>query len=184
STVYKIFSNANMFVIDADKVAREVLENEKRCLADIILEFGCLYLTSSGNLDRGKLGSFVFANKDKLKRLNAITFPYILKSIKDKINENLYKQNVIIIDAPTLFESGADEFCDKIVSVIAREELRKYRIIQRDNLSEADAQNRINSQHNDDYYTGKSWIVIDNSEDIGELEAKTYDAINEINNLA
>ncbi|MEG1993337.1 MAG: dephospho-CoA kinase [Oscillospiraceae bacterium] len=184
STVCKIFSNANMFVIDADKVAREVLENEKRCLADIILEFGCLYLTSSGNLDRGKLGSFVFANKDKLKRLNAITFPYILKSIKDKINENLYKQNVIIIDAPTLFESGADEFCDKIVSVIAREELRKYRIIQRDNLSEADAQNRINSQHNDDYYTGKSWIVIDNSEDIGELEAKTYDAINEINNLA
>ena len=82
STVCKMLTDANMFIIDADQVAREVLENEKRCLADILLEFGCLYLTTNGTRDRKKLGSFVFANKEKLKKLNAITFPYILKSIR------------------------------------------------------------------------------------------------------
>lgn len=183
STVCKMLTDANMFIIDADQVAREVLENEKRCLADIILEFGCLYLTTNGTLDRKKLGSFVFANKEKLKKLNAITFPYILKSIREKINDNIYKQDVIIIDAPTLFESGADEYCDKVISVIAREEIRKFRIMQRDNISETDAQNRINSQHNDEYYTSRSWLVIDNSDELGNLETKVFEAINAINDI-
>lgn len=183
STVCKMLADANMFIIDADQVAREVLESEKRCLADIILEFGCLYLTTNGTLDRKKLGSFVFANKEKLKKLNAITFPYILKSIREKINENLYKQDVIIIDAPTLFESGADEFCDKVISVIAREEIRKFRIMQRDNIPETDAQNRINSQHSDEYYTSRSWLVIDNSDELGNLETKVIEAINAINDV-
>ena len=183
STVCKMLADANMFIIDADQVAREVLENEKRCLADIILEFGCLYLTTNGTLDRKKLGSFVFANKEKLKKLNAITFPYILKSIREKINDNIYKQDVIIIDAPTLFESGADEFCDKVISIIAREEIRKFRIMQRDNISETDAQNRINSQHNDEYYSSRSWLVIDNSDELGNLETKVFEAINAINDI-
>lgn len=183
STVCKMLTDANMFIIDADQVAREVLENEKRCLADIILEFGCLYLTTNGTLDRKKLGSFVFANKEKLKKLNAITFPYILKSIREKINDNIYKQDVIIIDAPTLFESGADEYCDKVISIIAREEIRKFRIMQRDNISETDAQNRINSQHNDEYYTSRSWLVIDNSDELGNLETKVFEAINAINDI-
>ena len=174
----KELSEEELFVVDCDIVSREVLEKEKRCLAEIILEFGCEFLTIKGELDRKKLGGLVFADKKKLKRLNQIIFPFIIKNIKEKIASRIYSSKIIILDAPTLFESGANSLCSLVVSVIADEEIRLKRIMERDDLSYSYAKNRIASQHGDDFYKQKSSFVVTNNGDISELQSAAKALIN------
>ncbi len=76
---------------------------------------------------------------------------------------------MIVLDAPTLFESGADRFCDYIVSIVAPEELRFQRIIARDHLTIEEARSRIQAQHDQEYYTSRSWHVIHNDKSEEEL---------------
>ncbi len=171
STLCRYLNQKGCSIIDADQVARSVVEKGSACIADVILEFGIEYLNMDGSLNRRKLGETVFTNKAKLKKLNDIMFPYIVNSIRDKIQQAKEEQEgVIILDAPTLFESGCDKFCDKVLSVVAGSELRCQRIMERDGLSEEEAQHRISAQHNEDFYTEKSWFVIQNNGTSADLE--------------
>ena len=116
STLCQYLQQKGCAVIDADQVARNVVEKGSACIADIVLEFGVEYLTVDGNLNRRKLGESVFTDKAKLKKLNDIMFPYIINNIKDKIAEaKEAADGIILLDAPTLFESGCDKFCDKVI---------------------------------------------------------------------
>lgn len=160
-------------VIDADQVARDVVAKGTKCLSQLALEFSCMILNIDGTLNRKALGNIVFKDREKLRTLNRITFPYIIDAIEEKIES--YKRAeelLVVLDAPTLFESGADKFCDKIVSVIAPEELRRNRIMQRDSLNSDEAMNRIHSQHGDDYYTSKSDYVLINQSDPDSLKTQ------------
>lgn len=170
-------SEEELYIIDCDLVSREVLDKEKRCLAEIILEFGCEYLTIKGELNRKKLGEFVFADRQKLKRLNQIIFPFIIKNIKEKIASRINSAKIILLDAPTLFESGADSLCSFIVSVIADEDIRRKRIMERDDLSFTYAQNRISSQHSDEFYKRRSSFVVTNNGDLDELKLQAKEFI-------
>lgn len=169
TTVSNALRNEDFFVVDADVVARQVVEAGSNCIMDIALAFGCQFLNENGTLNRKRLAREVFGNKKKLKKLNSIMFPYIIDAIKKEVEKGKSRGSaVIVLDAPTLFESGADDFCDVVVSVIASEPIRLHRIMNRDLLNEVEALNRIHSQHNDEYYTSRSWRVINNS---GEIEA-------------
>lgn len=170
SIVSNLLVNRGYKVLDADLVARQVVMKGSKCLVDLALEFGIEILESDGTLNRRKLGSIVFADKAKRKKLNQIIFPYIKEEIMDQLRELCNAGvPVIFLDAPTLFESGTNAYCDKVVSVMAPRELRKQRIIARDGLSELDADNRINSQLSDEYYTSHSDYIIDNSGDLSAL---------------
>lgn len=173
STVSEYLRVNGVTIIDADKVAREVVGQGSACIADIVLEFGCEYLNVDGTLNRKKLGETVFTDKGKLRRLNALMFPYILDSIHEEIrNFRARGEGIILLDAPTLFESGLDRQCDVVVSVMASATLRKRRIIARDNLTEEEADHRINAQHNDEYYKSRSWLVLTNNGDQRELHVQ------------
>lgn len=170
TTVSDALRNEDFFVIDADLVARQVVEAGSNCIMDIVLAFGCQFLNENGTLNRRRLGREVFGNKKKLKKLNSIMFPYIIDAIKQEIEKGKKAgSTVIVLDAPTLFESGADTFCDIVVSVIASEPIRLHRIMSRDSLNEVEALNRIHAQHNDEYYTSRSWKVINNSTELESL---------------
>ena len=78
STVSKTLSSRGIPVIDCDLVAREVVDNEKELLADLAIEYGIGILNQDGTLNRRKLGSIVFADREKLDKLNEIIFPYQL----------------------------------------------------------------------------------------------------------
>ena len=158
-------------VIDADQIARQVVEKGTNCIAEVVLEFGCEYLNVEGGLNRKKLAQNVFTDKAKLKKLNAIMFPYIINRIEEEIKALRSSfEGVIVLDAPTLFESGADRFCNYVVSVVAPEEVRCRRIIARDNLTLEEAQTRIHAQHSEEYYTGRSWYVVHNDGDKEDLK--------------
>ncbi len=178
SSVSKIIRSQGITVIDCDAVSREVVANEKGCLADMALEFSIAILNMDGTLNRKRLAEIVFGDSKKLERLNALIFPYIRSYLKDKL-ELLEAQGerVVVLDAPTLFESGIDADCDSVISVIAPEALRLNRIVVRDHLTDEEARRRIAAQHKDSFYTTRSQIVIINDKDEQELHVKTLELV-------
>lgn len=178
TTVCNTFEKNGFAIINADIVAREVMSKGSECLKKTVDVFGNILL-EDGTLDRQKLAGVVFSDSDKLKIYEDIIFPYIISSIKDKIDK--YKENrenYILLDAPTLFESGADGLCDIIVSVIADRDIRLERILERDDITSEQAENRLNSQESDEFYTEKSDYVIRNNNTLSELENNAIDVIN------
>jgi dephospho-CoA kinase len=168
-------------VIDADSVAREVTRKGGPCLADLALEYGTGILDSSGSLNRRALGRLVFGQPDKLARLNEITHPYIIGEIEREIARLLKKgERAVFIDAPILFESGADKLCDKIVAVVAPKSVRVARIKERDGLSDEEARARAASQQKREYYAAKSNILIENRSDISGLRVTVMEMLEKL----
>lgn len=177
--VSQMLKDRGFTVIDADVVARQVVKKGEECLLELVLEFGAAILDESGSLNRRKLGSMVFADKEKRKRLNQITFPHIQRAIQTELAHMRDKGvPVVFLDAPTLFESGSDSYCDKVISVVADRDVRLERIVERDGISEDDAVNRINSQHDDDYYRSKSDFTIENSSTHTHLRVQMMEMLN------
>lgn len=172
TTVCRIFRENGFAVINADMVSRFVVEKGKPCLAELAEIFGDEIILPDGQLDRRKLGKIVFSDKSKLEILNSICYPYITGEILERIRI-LAEENrkLILLDAPTLFESRADDFCDIIISVISRKELRIERIMERDNISYDDAVKRINSQHDEKFFIDNSDFIIKNNKDIDNLNS-------------
>lgn len=179
STVSDILrAETGVTIIDADQVARDVMSKGTNCLAEIALEFTIEVLNADGTLNRQRLAKQVFNDRDKLRRLNAISFPHILAEIKAKITEAQNKgAKLVVLDAPTLLESKADRLCEKVVVVIADPVLRKNRIIKRDRLSTADAESRMSSQRSQEYYTKRADYIIDNAGDMPALRLQILELL-------
>ena len=94
SSVSKIIRAQGIEVIDCDLVSREVVANEKRCVADLALEFSITILNMDGTLNRKRLGSIVFGDKSKLDKLNEIIFPYIKEYIYRRIDEQNKRERI------------------------------------------------------------------------------------------
>ena len=99
--------------------------------------------------------------KKTLELLNSVTYPYITSEILETIRRCSNKgHKLILLDAPTLFESRTDDFCELIISVISREDLRIKRIMERDSISRESAQNRIDSQLKEEFFRNNSDFII------------------------
>lgn len=188
SAVASIFLENGYAIIDADKVAREVVEKGSPVLLKLAENFGDDIINPDKTLNRRLLAQKAFVNEEKTALLNSITHPAIVLLVKESIAQHESNgKTKIIYDAPLLFESGTNKLCDKIVSVIAPKELRIKRVKLRDNMAENDIESRINAQGNDNFYTEKSDFVICNDSDLENLIEKTkavIDKLNEVNNVA
>ena len=173
STVSKVFSANGFSVINADLVARKVVEKGTTCLDEIADFFGSSIISEDGTLNRKALAAIVFSDKAKLETLNTIIYPYITGEILRQIRSFASNgEKFILLDAPTLFESRADDFCEIIISVLADADIREKRIISRDSLTQDEARKRMNSQYDENFFISHSDYIIHNN---GEL-----DAVNEI----
>lgn len=181
TTVCKVFSENGFSVINADHISRLVMEKGQPCLAEICEFFGKDILLENGNLDRPKLAGLVFTDKKKLELLNSITYPYITAEILKMIRKlSAEGKKLILLDAPTLFESRADDFCELIISVISREEFRVERIMKRDNISRESAQYRMDSQLKEEFFRTHSDFIIKNNSDIDNLFAVATEVTDKI----
>lgn len=162
STACKFFSQNGFEIVDCDKICRTVAEKGKPCLKEIAESFGQDILTDNKELNRRKLGGIIFSNPEKRLILNGIMYPYVSYLVIQRIlaSNNKY----IILDAPTLFESGIDDICDFVVSIVADKQILLNRIIKRDGLTRSEAENRLKSQHEKDFYSSKSQFVIENNQ--------------------
>ena len=162
--------------INCDRVSRDITVKGAPALKAICEVFGDDILCPDGSLDRKKLGSIVFSDKEKLELLNKTIFPFIVDEIK-KIIADFGGDGVIVLDAPTLFESGCDKLCDEKVAVVADREIRLGRIMARDSLSKVDAENRINSQLDEEFFKQNCDVIIQNNGGLTELEQAVGDLL-------
>lgn len=167
SAVRELLEKSGIACIDCDRVAREVTAVGSLALKALCEVFSEEILTPEKALDRRKLGSIVFSDREKLELLNKTIFPFIIDEIKKKIAES---SGDIVLDAPTLFESGCDKLCDMTVAVVADKEIRLERIVDRDGISKTDAENRINSQLCEEFFRENCNVIIENNGDRTALE--------------
>lgn len=166
-------SEYGISVIDADKLYHSLLVPPSRCLDLIRDAFGDGVFNADGTLDRPALASVVFSDESKLRLLNATVLSVVvdeMKSIIAKLSAN--GERAIIVDAPTLIESGFNAECDLVISVISDADTRAERISERDAIGHDDAMRRINAQSPDDFYKANSDFVIFNDGNIDTLKAK------------
>ncbi|MEG0456579.1 MAG: dephospho-CoA kinase [Oscillospiraceae bacterium] len=179
TTICKAFEKNNFKIINCDKIARKATEKHTEGLIQIINYFGEDVLNSDNTLNRKALSSICFNNKEKLNKLNSILHPIIFNLIKTEISK-FENDDYVVLDAPTLFESGADKLCDKIISVICDEKIRFERIMKRDNISNNEIENRFKSQKNEDFFISNSDFIIKNDKNIEYALNQVEKVINEI----
>ncbi len=172
TTVCHTFEDEGFDIINADLIAREVTQKGTDCSKAIYDKFP--YFFTDGILDRAKTAKYVFNDKELLEEYSSVIYPFIIERIDSKIKQ--FKENgskFILLDAPTLFEAGADKLCDMIVCVITDEALRAKRIALRDNIDYDMIKSRFSSQHNDSFYINRSDFVITNNSTYADLVDKS-----------
>ncbi|HWH26094.1 MAG TPA: dephospho-CoA kinase [Pseudolysinimonas sp.] len=176
SLVAARFAELGAVVVDADAVAREVVEPGQPALAAISERFGPGVLASDGRLDRAALGSLVFADDDARLALNAITHPAV-KARSHELFEQAWADDpaaIVVYDVPLLVEGRVrgGEF-DTIVVVEADDEVRVRRMIDERGMSEDDARRRIAAQADNATRRSIADFVIDTNGTIAETLART-----------
>lgn len=177
SYVAKLLKKRGFITIDTDKIARQVTKKGAPVLQELEKTFGKGILLD-GELDRKELARRAFQDEKQQKKLNAIIHPAVIARSKEEI-ENWSKKGYtkFVLDVPLLFESGMDTMCNRTVSVLADRSLRKARILERDRLTRAQAEQRLNIQKPDSFYRERSDYIIENSSD-ADIEALLDQIVN------
>lgn len=161
SSASERFRENGIYVIDADKTAREVVRQGEPCLEELVKELGSEILNDDGGLNRRKTGEIVFSDKKKLDILNRITHKYIQKALEAQLNK--IDTDIAAVDGAVIIGSPVEKMCSFLVSVMADKEIRLARIMARDNISREAALKRIESQPSDEFYIANSRYLLYNN---------------------
>jgi len=178
STVSALMQLFGFRVIDADKIAHQVLEESQ---AQISEAFGEEYI-SGGKVDRKKLGSLVFGKKEERLKLESIVHPKIRAEILSQAKEQEKFNKPYLIDIPLFFERKDAYDIEKVLVVYTPKEIQLERLIKREGLSKEEAQQRIDAQLPIDSKKERATFVIDNSKDLVHLQEECQRVKEEILN--
>ena len=173
TTADAFFEKKNIPIIDADRVAHDLMKKNGASYTAIVDHFGASILNDEKEIDRKKLGKIVFGAPAKLNELNQITHPLIRKAIVLQM-QNYQKKDtpLAILDVPLLFETHYDQLCDSVLVISADLSHQLARLQERNNLNKAQAMSRINSQMKLQEKEKLADFVVDNNGSIADLEAK------------
>ena len=181
SVVSEILAENGGLILDADKLARKVVEKGQPAYYEIMEHFGKDIFDENGDLIRKKLGDIVFNDPKELEFLNKCTHKYIAELTKKELAEaDPDKYRFVVCDAPQLIESGMDKMCDKIWVVTADEEVRIKRIMERDSITRQQAQSRIDSQLKLEDFEKVADRIIFNNGSLEELKEQVEDVLSDI----
>lgn len=173
STASAYLKKKGFAVIDADAIARRIVEPGKPLVKTLAEAFGAHILKEDESLDRRALAAVVFQDREKKKRLDSIMHGAIIAIIDQQIAE--YQKGSypgILIDAPLLFETNLDQKCDRTWLITAKLETRIARVCMRDHMSQKEVEERIKSQMDDAEKKKRADVILDNSGSRQELEKK------------
>ncbi|MCK4460699.1 MAG: dephospho-CoA kinase [candidate division Zixibacteria bacterium] len=145
STAARILAEHGAALIDADKIAREVIELYPALLKKLVRQFGGSILMPSGRLRRKKLAALAFAGEQATRQLNRLTHPYIVREIRKQTKRALRQSSFVVIDAPLLLGSAIEKDMDLILVIHAGEEIRLKRLLKR-GMTATDAHRRMRTQ--------------------------------------
>jgi dephospho-CoA kinase len=175
STVVGFLVELGATHIDADLVYRQLVSAGQPLLAKLAEYFGQGIVAADGSLDRTALGRIVFSDPAKLRELDELTHPEVITEIDHRV-ELADPDQIIVIDAVKLVESGHAEHCDEVWVVTADSESQVTRLMKRNILSEVEARRRVASQAPMEPKLARADRVIDNSGTLGETRAQVETA--------
>jgi dephospho-CoA kinase len=185
STVARLLADHGARIIDADEVAREIVEPGEPALAELADHFGPDILDSHGRLDRAELARRAFVDDATRARLNAITHPRVAARIAERIAQlggdpEVDPADVIVVDHPLLIETGQAGRFDAVVVVLAEVERRVRRLTEERGLDEGDVRARVGAQASDAARRAAATHLIDNDHDRDHLRAQVDDLFTEL----
>jgi dephospho-CoA kinase len=165
STVSAMLVSRGALLVDADQIARDVVQPGSPVLEQVAAHFGQAVIQEDGSLHRKKLGEIVFGNTEARKQLEHILHPPIRKMIREQMEvyEKQFPDKLVVVDIPLLFESDLSFMFKEVMVVYVPPHIQVERLMRRDNITESAANNRINAQMSIEEKRKLADIVIDNS---------------------
>ena len=160
SSVAQTVASMGIKFVDCDVVARRAVERGSDGLSAVVSAFGDGILLPDGTLDRKELARRAFSSAEKTELLNRTLLPHIVEMVKCEAGDG-----DVLLDAPTLFESGMDSICTQTVAVLADRDVRRDRIISRDGLTIEEADIRMNAGKPDAFYLERAGHILYNNGD-------------------
>ena len=179
STVAAMLRELGAVVIDADALAREVVERGTPGLAAVVEEFGTELLTPDGDLDRPAMGRLVFGDEQARKRLEAIVHPLVFERIVE-LEESAPPGSVVVHDIPLLAESGRADTFDAVVVVDVPREVQVERMLRDRGWTREDAESRIAAQASREDRLAVATHVVENTGTLEELRGRVGEVYAEI----
>ena len=167
SSVTAVAENLGFKIVDCDKLSRVAVEKGSEGLLAVVAAFGDEVLNDDKTLNRAVLAQKAFSTPENTELLNKTLLPYIMTLVKAELDCDL-----VLLDAPTLFESGADSLCNEVIAVISDEKTRFDRIMARDNIDEEAALLRIKAGKPDEFYIEKTNNIVYNDCELSVLNLK------------
>ncbi|XP_047055797.1 dephospho-CoA kinase [Lolium rigidum] len=181
STVSSLFKSAGVPVVDADIVARNVVQKGTGGWKKIVKAFGNDILLENGEIDRARLGQIVFADPVKRKLLNRLLAPHISFGIFWEVLKLWVNGcTAIVVDIPLLFETKMDRWTHPVIVVWVDPKTQIERLMSRDGCSEEQAQSRINAQLALDWKKSEADIVINNSGSMDDMKEQFHEVLKQV----
>ncbi|MEU3194703.1 dephospho-CoA kinase [Streptomyces sp. NPDC006992] len=182
SEVARLFAECGAVVVDADRIAREVVEPGTPGLAAIVDEFGAEVLTPEGRLDRPRLAALVFADPERRAALNAIVHPLVgeRSAELERAARQADPDAVVVHDVPLLVENGLAQLYDTVVVVDAAAETRLDRLVRLRGTDEDEARARMAAQAGREERLAVADLVIDNNGPLAELAPRVREIWSEL----
>ena len=175
SSVCTILKEEGGKIIDADKITRKLQQKGGAAYEEIVEVFTEEVLLPDGELDRKKLGDIVFADPALLRRLNAIVHKHVTKEMKRRVAkysaDDTGRYRFLVLDVPIPIEEGFFDTVDYVWAVVANNDLRVARLMQRMGITEEEAEKRISAQMSNREYEELADCTIVNEEDIFRLRS-------------
>ncbi len=178
STVTAMLRERGIPVIDADQIAREVVEPGKPAYEAIVRHFSRDILLEDGQIDRKKLGEVVFSDESERQKLNAIVHPEVRRVMRQEAEAaEANGEQIVFMDIPLLYESKLQYLVEKIVVVYAPGDMQLARMMERDELDEEQAKKRLRAQFPIDQKKLEADFLIDNSQSREETQRQVEDLL-------
>jgi dephospho-CoA kinase len=174
STVAMMFRERGAVLVDADRVAREVVEPGREGLRRVVEHFGQEMLDENGCLNRSKLGELIFRDHKAREKLNSLLHPLIMREMKE-MTRRVWERDpraIVIWDVPLLIEENLTQFVEQVIVVYVPEPVQLKRLMERNHLTESEAMARIRSQLSIEEKKKVADYLIDNSGSLEETESQ------------
>ncbi|HAX72721.1 MAG TPA: dephospho-CoA kinase [Firmicutes bacterium] len=173
STVSQMFINKGVTVLDADRIVRDLQSPGSLLLQEIKVLFGQQLILEDGSLNRQALGALIFNDENAKQKLNDLIHPKVKEELIYQLDRaRQQEKKLVVLDVPLLYESGFDELADVCLVVYVDAIIQKTRLMKRDQIDEAYALSKINSQLSLEIKKEKADFVLDNTGDLVELQKR------------
>ena len=166
SHIAEILHNVcNVCHINTDRISEAQMKRGGCVYQPVRNYFGDAFLTAEGEIDRKKLGEYIFQRPDELGVLNSITHPPVKEEVERRINQaKQEKKDVILLETALLFEAGYEAICDEIWYVYAKREVRRQRLMQTRMYTDERVRDMFRRQHTDRFFRMHADYVVENND--------------------